>query len=93
SCGQCTPCREGTGWISKIVGRIEEGSATKADLDSLLRITANMSGTTICALADAAVMPTQSFLKHFREEFEEHVRHGRCPVGGALTVQTVGAAA
>ncbi|MBZ0253483.1 MAG: NADH-quinone oxidoreductase subunit F, partial [Candidatus Methylomirabilis sp.] len=85
SCGQCTPCREGTGWIAKIVGKIERGEGTESDLAALMRITGNMSGTTICALADAAVMPTQSFLKHFREEFVAHVREKRCPVGGALT--------
>ncbi|MCA9729080.1 MAG: NADH-quinone oxidoreductase subunit NuoF [Candidatus Eisenbacteria bacterium] len=83
SCGQCTPCREGTGWIRNLVYRLEAGGGTAQDLDKLLSITKNMMGTTICVLADAAAMPTESFLKKFRREFEAHAGAGRCPIRGA----------
>ncbi len=80
SCGQCTPCREGTGWIEKILRRIRRGEGTPEDLDLLDDVAANMQGTTICPLADAAAMPCRSFLDKFRDEFEHYVRHGRSPV-------------
>lgn len=80
SCGQCTPCREGTGWLYRIVHRIETGKGTPEDLDELLRICGNMSGRTICALADAAVFPVRGFLKHYRHEFEHHIEHKKCMV-------------
>jgi NADH-quinone oxidoreductase subunit F len=80
SCGQCTPCREGTGWLYRIVHRIEQGKGTLADLDLLDSVAGNIQGRTICALGDAAAMPVRSFLKHFRSEFEYHVAHGRCLV-------------
>jgi NADH-quinone oxidoreductase subunit F len=83
SCGQCTPCREGTGWIRDLVYRLEAGGGTAADLDKLLGICTNMIGTTICVLSDAAAMPTESFIKKFRREFEAHVGAGRCPIRGA----------
>jgi NADH-quinone oxidoreductase subunit F len=69
SCGQCTPCREGTGWLEKILIRIDEGQGTERDLDTLDSVTEGMMGNTICVLADAAAMPVQSFLKKFRDEF------------------------
>jgi NADH-quinone oxidoreductase subunit F len=69
SCGQCTPCREGTGWLEKILIRIDEGKGTEADLDTLDSVAGGMIGNTICVLADAAAMPVQSFLKKFRDEF------------------------
>ena len=81
SCGQCTPCREGTGWIERITERIEHGHAELADIDELYRIADNMELKTICTLADAAAWPTKSFIRVFRAEFEEHVRLGRCPYG------------
>jgi len=74
SCGQCTPCREGTGWMSKILRRFEEGNATAADLDLLLDIANNIEGNTICALGDAAAWPVQSMIKQFRDEFEKCIR-------------------
>jgi NADH-quinone oxidoreductase subunit F len=81
SCGQCTPCREGTGWIERIASRIEAGEGTERDIDELWRIADNMETRTICTLADAAAWPTKSFIDVFRSEFEEHVRTGACPHG------------
>ena len=76
SCGQCTPCREGTGWLYRMLTRITEGKATRADLDILVDVANKIEGHTICALGDAAAWPVQSFLKHFRHEFEYMVDHG-----------------
>ncbi|PIV89103.1 MAG: NADH-quinone oxidoreductase subunit F [Hydrogenophilales bacterium CG17_big_fil_post_rev_8_21_14_2_50_63_12] len=81
SCGQCTPCREGTGWMYRIVHRIEHGQGRPEDLDELLRIGDNIAGRTICALGEAAVGPVASFVKHFRNEFEYHIAHKKCLVG------------
>ncbi len=81
SCGQCTPCREGTGWLSRMVHRIEHGQGRPEDLDKLDDVAGNIMGRTICALGDAAAMPVQSFLKHYRDEFEYHIEHKRCMVG------------
>lgn len=78
SCGQCTPCREGTGWMSRIAHRIEAGEAELSDLALLDSVASNIMGRTICALGDAAAMPVISFLKYFRDEFEYHVRHKKC---------------
>ncbi len=83
SCGQCTPCREGTGWLARMVHRIEHGQGREEDLTQLNSVAGNIMGRTICALGDAAAMPVQSFLKHYREEFEYHVAHKRCMVGAA----------
>ena len=80
SCGQCTPCREGTGWLYKIVNRIEHGHGRQEDLDLLLELGGNIAGRTICALGDAAVLPIQGMLRHFRAEFEYHVEHKKCLV-------------
>ncbi|WP_028535418.1 NADH-quinone oxidoreductase subunit NuoF [Paludibacterium yongneupense] len=80
SCGQCTPCREGTGWLYRIVHRIENGLGRPDDLDLLTSVGNNMAGRTICALADAAVFPVRSFTKHFRAEFEYHIEHKKCMV-------------
>jgi len=74
SCGQCTPCREGTGWMFKILKRFEKHDATKADIDLLLEVANNIEGNTICALGDAAAWPVQSMVKRFREEFEARTR-------------------
>lgn len=73
SCGQCTPCREGTGWLSRLAHRIEHGEGTLEDLDVLDNVADKIMGKTICALGDAAAMPVRSFIKHFREEFEQHI--------------------
>jgi NADH-quinone oxidoreductase subunit F len=79
SCGQCTPCREGTGWLERLMKRFEEGGARERDVELLVQVADNMMGNTICLLADAAAMPTRSFVSKFRAEFEEHVRAGGCP--------------
>ncbi len=76
SCGQCTPCREGTGWLYRMLTRMLEGRAQVSDLDLLLNVANNIEGHTICALGDAAAWPVQSFLKHFRGEFEATILGG-----------------
>ena len=80
SCGQCTPCREGTNWMYRIIHRIEHGQGRPEDLDLLGSVSGNIMGRTICALGDAAAMPVQGFLKHFRDEFAYHVEHKKCLV-------------
>jgi NADH-quinone oxidoreductase subunit F len=80
SCGQCTPCREGTGWLWRVVDRIEHGRGRPEDLDLLNSIADNIQGRTICALGDAAAMPVRAFVKHFRDEFQHHIEHGCCVV-------------
>jgi len=80
SCGQCTPCREGTGWMNKILHRIENGQGRPEDLDLLKSVPNNMLGLTICGLGDAAAIPVISFLKHFRDEFAYHIEHKKCLV-------------
>ena len=80
SCGQCTPCREGTGWMYRIVHRIENGEGRPDDIDLLSSITPNIMGRTICALGDAAAMPVNGFIKHYRSEFEYHIENKRCLV-------------
>jgi NADH-quinone oxidoreductase subunit F len=79
SCGQCTQCREGTGWIHRICERIESGRGSKKDLELLDTIPALMEGQTICAFADAAAWPIQGLLRHFRNDFAAHVEQGACP--------------
>jgi len=80
SCGQCTPCREGTNWLYRVVHRIESGLGRADDLDLLSSVTTNIMGRTICALGDAASMPVQSFIKHFHDEFAYHIEHKKCLV-------------
>ncbi len=80
SCGQCTPCREGTGWLYRIVHRIETGEGRQEDLQLLLDLCENIAGRTICALGDAAAWPVQGMIKHYRSEFEYHIEHKRCLV-------------
>lgn len=82
SCGQCTPCREGTGWIEKIVHGIVHGEGKPGDVDLLLKIADNMKGRTICALADAAAFPVLSFIAKFRDEFEYFIKEKRSKVKG-----------
>jgi len=76
SCGQCSPCREGTGWVHRIVRRIIEGRGHLEDLDKLLAIAGDMEGVTICVFADAAAWPVQSYIAKFRDEFEQYIRNG-----------------
>lgn len=80
SCGQCTPCREGTGWLYRMVHRIEHGLGRADDLEMLNSIADNIQGRTICALGDAAAMPVRAFIKNFRAEFEYHIEHKHCLV-------------
>jgi NADH-quinone oxidoreductase subunit F len=84
SCGQCTPCREGTAWSMKILARIRQGQGTLKDLDTLADISNTigvMPGTTICGLADGAAWPIKNALKKFRPEFEEYIKSGRRTAG------------
>jgi len=81
SCGQCTPCREGCGWMYRVIKRIEEGRGTMEDIDLLESAAGQIEGHTICAFGDAAAWPVQSFIKHFRDEFEYHVKHKNCMPG------------
>ncbi|MET3106578.1 NADH-quinone oxidoreductase subunit F [Oxalobacteraceae bacterium GrIS 2.11] len=80
SCGQCTPCREGTGWLYRMVHRIEHGKGRPDDLDLLNSVADGIQGRTICALGDAAAMPVRAMIKNFREEFEYHIEHKHCLV-------------
>jgi NADH-quinone oxidoreductase subunit F len=84
SCGQCTPCREGTGWLWRMVDRIERGEGRMEDLDRLDQVAENIQGRTICALGDAAAMPVRAFLKHYRDEFAHHIEHRTCLVPAYL---------
>jgi len=80
SCGQCTPCREGTGWLYRMLTRIVNGQGRPEDLDNLDDVASKIEGHTICALGDAAAMPVRSFVKHFRQEFAYYVEHKRSMV-------------
>ena len=83
SCGQCTPCREGTGWLYRVITRIVEGKGRPEDLDLLDSVASRIEGRTICALGDAAAMPVRSFVKHYRHEFAYYIEHKRSMVAGA----------
>jgi len=78
SCGKCTPCREGGDWLHKLLGRIERGEGQMKDIDLLLSVANNITGKTLCAFGDAAATPVLTTVGLFREEFEAHVREGRC---------------
>ncbi|HET8871668.1 MAG TPA: NADH-quinone oxidoreductase subunit NuoF [Aquabacterium sp.] len=80
SCGQCTPCREGTGWLWRMMERIENGKGRPEDIDLLNSVADNIQGRTICALGDAAAMPVRAFIKHYRDEFVHHIEHKTCMV-------------
>lgn len=80
SCGQCTPCREGTGWLYRVLTRIVEGQGEERDLEILEKVPGRIEGHTICALGDAAAWPVQGMLRHFRDEFEHYIRYGKSPV-------------
>jgi NADH-quinone oxidoreductase subunit F len=80
SCGKCTPCREGTGWLEQLIHRIENGEGKPGDIEKIESICENILGRTICPLGDAAVMPIQSAIKHWREEWQYHIDHGKCQV-------------
>ena len=80
SCGQCTPCREGTGWLYRLVHKIESGEATMQELERLGKAAKGIEGRTICAFGEAAAWPVAGALKYFYEEFEHHIKHGKCMV-------------
>jgi NADH-quinone oxidoreductase subunit F len=82
SCGQCTPCREGTGWMEKVLRRILDGTGRPEDPENLLRIAHNIMGNTICPLGDAAALPVISFLEKFANEFDFHISQHRCDIEG-----------
>jgi NADH-quinone oxidoreductase subunit F len=84
SCGQCTQCREGTGWAHKLCERIESGRGRPGDVELLASLPGAMEGQTICAFADAAAWPIQGLLRHFRAEFDAHIEHGKCPFPGSF---------
>ena len=84
SCGQCTPCREGTGWLVRLLHRIMSGHGEMGDVDKLVNVANNIEGRTICALGEAAAWPVQSFVKHFRAEFDYFIKHKRSSVTRAI---------
>jgi len=88
SCGQCTPCREGTGWVFRILTRIVQGGGVPADIDTLRHLSQNMGGTSICALCEGAAAPVRSFLEKFPEEFEYFATHGRSMVEDRVAAGT-----
>jgi NADH-quinone oxidoreductase subunit F len=77
SCGQCTPCREGTGWMMRVMDRLVRGDAEPEEIDMLLDVTKQVEGHTICALGDAAAWPIQGLIRHFRDEIEDRIKHKR----------------
>jgi NADH-quinone oxidoreductase subunit F len=85
SCGQCTPCREGTGWMNRVVARILAGKGRIEDLDLLVGVANQIEGHTICALGDAAAWPVQSFIKRFRHEFVYMIEHAGQSMAAAAT--------
>ena len=86
SCGKCTPCREGTRWIEMLLRKIEEGRASRDELELLLDACGRMLGNCLCPLGDSDAMIVASYVAHFREEFEAHVEQGGCPFGGASSL-------
>ncbi len=85
SCGQCTPCREGTGWLYRMVERIANGQGKMGDIDLLNSVSDNIQGRTICALGDAAAMPVRAMIKHYREEFVALIQQSAAPVHAGHT--------
>jgi NADH-quinone oxidoreductase subunit F len=90
SCGKCTPCREGTYWMTRILGRLERGKGSEEDLDKLLDISDNMVGRTFCPFGDTAVSPATSSIKYFRDEYIEHSKRGGCPFDPAASAAWAG---
>jgi NADH-quinone oxidoreductase subunit F len=80
SCGKCTPCREGTGWLEQVIRAIEQGRGRPGDIEKIESLCENILGRTICPLGDAAVMPIQSAIKNWRDEWQYHIDHGKCMV-------------
>ena len=90
SCGQCTPCREGTGWLFRMVERVENGHGRMEDIDLLNSVADNIQGRTICALGDAAAMPVRAMIKHFRDEFIHHIESKTCMLGASSVQGSAG---
>ena len=86
SCGQCSVCREGTGWVSEIISRIERGKGVKEDISTLKSIDPNMRGNTICVLSDACAMMFGAILNKFQDEFEDHINKKCCPLNSPYSV-------
>jgi NADH-quinone oxidoreductase subunit F len=91
SCGKCTPCREGTYWMTQVLHRLEEGKGTSADLDTLLDLCDNLFGRSFCALGDGAASPVTSSIQYFRDEYVRHLTHGGCPFDPAASTLFEGA--
>lgn len=91
SCGKCTPCREGTYWMVRVLQRLEDGTGTKEDLDTLLDTCDNIFGRSFCALGDGATSPVTSSIKYFRDVYLQHVSLGQCPYGRRRVLTTAGA--
>ena len=92
SCGKCTPCREGADWLFNILAKIERGDGEMRDLDLLTSVSNNIAGKTLCAFGDAAATPPLTTLKHFRAEYEAHIREGRCTVPADWRARALAAA-
>ena len=90
SCGQCTPCREGTGWLYRMLSRIVEGRGKIEDIEKLDDVARKIEGRTICALGDAAAMPVHSFIRHYREEFVHYIEHGCSLLDGPVPQRVAG---
>ena len=88
SCGWCIPCREGTTWLHKLLGRLHRGEGVLSDVDLVSELAQNILGRTFCPLGDAAAMPTISIVKHFRHEFEAHLDGKPCPYAGKQRILT-----
>jgi NADH-quinone oxidoreductase subunit F len=89
SCGKCTPCRVGTHWATSILQKIEDGRATQADLDLLLSVAERVNGKCLCPLGDTAMIAITSYVDKFRDEFQAHIDHGGCPLGGSSSLEGV----
>ncbi|MEM9428485.1 MAG: NADH-ubiquinone oxidoreductase-F iron-sulfur binding region domain-containing protein, partial [Pseudomonadota bacterium] len=87
SCGQCTPCREGTGWMMRVMERLVKGEAALEEIDMLLDVTKQVEGHTICALGDAAAWPIQGLIRHFRDEIEDRIKAQQKGRRGAIAAE------
>ena len=87
SCGQCTPCREGTGWMMRVMHRLVKGEAEVEEIDMLLDVSKQVEGHTICALGDAAALPIQGLIRHFRDEIEDRIKHKRTNRANAVAAE------
>ncbi|HYA09824.1 MAG TPA: NADH-ubiquinone oxidoreductase-F iron-sulfur binding region domain-containing protein, partial [Gaiellaceae bacterium] len=89
SCGKCTPCREGTRWMTQLLEKLEDGRAEQGELDLLLSVCDRIIGKCLCALGDFAAGPVVEYVRAFREEFQRHVDEGGCPFGGESSLEGV----